>query len=187
MTNVCSCWPSKTNWSNTSKRRCATKNEPTERKKWKWKNWKIGESNEKRKLNIEQYTQMHTYIITTVHAVKMQNLSNNCSWWKGRITTEAMIHQISTYIARNRYTTEHSRISGIWCMSRKPFLFISRMLMWILNVCNVVVVAALMFFFLSISVIVFLCFRFFVASLSRDCLSPNELISNGRVNVCRKC
>lgn len=91
----------------------------------------------------------------------MQNLSNNCSWWKGRITTEAMIHQISTYIARNRYTTEHSRISNIWCMSRKPFLFISRMLMWILDVCNVVV-AALMFFFLSISVIVFLCFRFFL-------------------------
>lgn len=72
-----------------------------------------------------------------------------------------MIHQISTYIARNRYTTEHSRILDIWCMSRKPFLFISRMLMWILDVWNVVV-AALMFFFLSISVIVFLCFRFFL-------------------------
>lgn len=38
------------------------KNEPIERKKWKWKNCKIGESNEKSELNIEQYTQMHTYI-----------------------------------------------------------------------------------------------------------------------------
>lgn len=33
-----------------------------QKKKRKWKNWKIGESNEKSELNIEQYTQMHTHI-----------------------------------------------------------------------------------------------------------------------------